>query len=968
MKRSLSFALVLCLVLSLFAGVISASAVTYTDVATDFWAYNEIYYLTNKNILQGDGNGKFRPKDSVTHAEFIKMIVSTFNLRETAAVSFTNVPTWVRDGQYLEKAQAQGFLLTRYTRDFDFNSKLSREEAVALIARYLGLDESLAVPSSRYPDYDKITTAYRDYVLRATGAKIVQGDDTGKFEPSRILNRSEALRILYTAAGAIYTGSASTAETGAYKENATINNSANLSGITFNGNVYVTEGAGSVYFLNCRINGNLYIRGNTDVTLDNTTASNVIVNADGARLNLKNNARITNCDVNATTAITIDGTSTIDTLAMKTGSRNSTVSGTGSVDQIGVRDNGIVVTGVQIKTRYVVSSGYFVTIDGQRYEGQGKPTAFSAKVYGFYNTINGNNTSTISVDLTVSVPGTAYLAVWPKTAKALSVTEIYAAGTNPGPNVTTAASKVITVAGTSTIPFSAIPGSFENYNVGLIFLPAGTASLQDLKAYYNADKITATATAMVTTAPAASAATKAPTWTLDAQTPTSVAQSNSILVVKFDQRMFYKSAAYNGTTTLTNLELMSASTTGSVLSVYKQASSGTVGSLTPINNFTTTMVLLSDNGSYYNVIYIQLPEAIINGDTYTVVLSSNIVNESGTAPATNSMSYTAGSGSSAIGSGKPTLTTSTGTNYVTNNDYVTIGVPTEIAGVRGVRYNITVDGKSYTDSYVGYEFTETSRRFYFTNIQGTKIEITAYPVDSNMQAIGNSSNIATATYYLTTGQQQPVTSEPSISVNGVAYKGTNAVAYVNGGSSYTISSTAIPANYNAYLTITDSLTGTQRSVSTLDGTYNQSATYSMVLRPAGAQTSQYDVTTTVTVYFTPGSSGGTTPTPAPTGTVPTVTYNGSTQGSTITAGSANEVVVLNIIVPSNSDLYYVYALDGENPGLLTNGAANRLSVTNDGLVPIRQLTITAYPRSGSSAGGNAGQWDYMVYFPNNPNI
>ena len=67
MKRTLSLVLAFCLVFSLFTGVLisGAGAITYTDVAKDFWAYNEIYYLTDKGILEGDGTGKFRPKDSV---------------------------------------------------------------------------------------------------------------------------------------------------------------------------------------------------------------------------------------------------------------------------------------------------------------------------------------------------------------------------------------------------------------------------------------------------------------------------------------------------------------------------------------------------------------------------------------------------------------------------------------------------------------------------------------------------------------------------------------------------------------------------------------------------------------------------------------------------------------------------------------------------------------------------------------
>ena len=114
MKRSLSLVLALCLVVTMFAGVMipGAGAVTYTDVAKDFWAYDEIYYLTDKGILEGDGTGKFRPKDDVTHIEFIKMIVATFNLVDTATVNYTNVPSWAETAGILRKQQHRGSCLT----------------------------------------------------------------------------------------------------------------------------------------------------------------------------------------------------------------------------------------------------------------------------------------------------------------------------------------------------------------------------------------------------------------------------------------------------------------------------------------------------------------------------------------------------------------------------------------------------------------------------------------------------------------------------------------------------------------------------------------------------------------------------------------------------------------------------------------------------------------------------------------
>lgn len=47
----------------------------FDDVASDYWASGYINIAVNEGIINGDGNGKFRPEDEVKYEEAIKMIV-----------------------------------------------------------------------------------------------------------------------------------------------------------------------------------------------------------------------------------------------------------------------------------------------------------------------------------------------------------------------------------------------------------------------------------------------------------------------------------------------------------------------------------------------------------------------------------------------------------------------------------------------------------------------------------------------------------------------------------------------------------------------------------------------------------------------------------------------------------------------------------------------------------------------------
>ena len=927
MKRSLSLVLAVCLVVTLFAGVMvpGAGAVTYTDVADDFWAYDEIYYLTDKGILEGDGTGRFRPTDDVTHIEFIKMIVATFNLVDTATVNYTNVPDWAREGRYLEKAAAQGFLLDEYTRDFDFTEELTREEAVALVMRYLDLDDEIAVSSSYFPDYSDISSAYRSYVLTAVGAGIVQGDETGNFRPDRVLTRSEALRILYTAAGAIYDRSASRAETGANKTNATINSSVNLSGITFTGNVYITEGVDTVYFTDCVISGDLIVRGNTEVTLYDTIVSNMTVNGSRAEIDLEGETDITSADVNAQATITVSEDSVIDRLIFNTGSENSTVSGEGEVTNIAVQDDGITTTGVDI-SEYYIYRGYTATFDGIVYEaGSGTPlksNITSATVSGSTNYYT-SNTSNITINVTANAAGTIYAAAWPKTTTALTANEIR--NVSSSFNSSYYGSYKSVAANVSTSITLSVSGSYENYNVGIVFLPTGVTSAANLTPYYNKNTISAIAAAMSTDVPTTSTSIT-PTWTLSTSASGTTIIGNS-LVLTFDQVMYYKSGTYPyGISSLTGL---TSTQLASLFSIYEGS--------TRITSFTATVT----NSLTNTVIYLTPSAGITYGKSYTVACGTNLVNANGVAPATTSATIIAGSTTSA---NAPTLTSSSGSSNVDSNDYIQVGFPT---GVTKVAYTVTVDGVAKDSGTFNSSYASTYARIYLSRYSGSVITVSAWAVNTNGSQI---SETTTQTYYMG--------AVPAIYVGGTAYYGANNVVYTT--SSYYVTAGSIPTGYTA----TYAINGTP--VPTITGSYsapayNTGVTYTITLRPNSIYVGTNTITTSVTVMYGYNNGSGGIVTPPTTASAPTVSVNNNVVHAGWYQDLQGSTANLSVTIPSATGVVYSYSINGSSSTILTNGKVNSITLTRDPYVgvstPTQILTISA-----TNNNTVIGSWTYTFAF------
>ena len=65
--------------------------VSFTDVSEDAWYVEQVGVLASLGIIQGDGDGTFRPGDTISRAEFATMAAKFENLEE-GSVSFSDVP------------------------------------------------------------------------------------------------------------------------------------------------------------------------------------------------------------------------------------------------------------------------------------------------------------------------------------------------------------------------------------------------------------------------------------------------------------------------------------------------------------------------------------------------------------------------------------------------------------------------------------------------------------------------------------------------------------------------------------------------------------------------------------------------------------------------------------------------------------------------------------------------------------
>lgn len=362
------------------ASFASAAKVTFTDVNSHWaWQRGYISYLVEKNVINGykqnDGTYMFKPEDTVTRAEFIKMLDETFGLTETANIKnkYNDVKESDWFYSYFAKAVEQGYILN-YNQTANPNGELSREEATSLLVRYLELPENEKVATTTFTDYAKINALYRNDVLKAAKAGVINGyaeNDGTYFKPQNTLTRAEALTILYRAAGIIFTADTTGAEAGAYEKNAVVKNGGvTLTNQNLDGRVIVSEGAdsGTIAFYRSKINDTLYIRGGANIVLDSVAAKTVVVDSkDIINITVQAGSTIENLIINERTNIMLGKGTTVNQMTTTMGAQYTNVSGTGTIKKANIASDDFASS--MIPEEYEIAKGITATFAAKSYSG-----------------------------------------------------------------------------------------------------------------------------------------------------------------------------------------------------------------------------------------------------------------------------------------------------------------------------------------------------------------------------------------------------------------------------------------------------------------------------------------------------------------------------------------------------------------------------------------------------------------------
>lgn len=164
-------------------------------------AVNEILKASAIGLIQGYGDGTFKPDASITKGEFIKlaMVLSTNRNFDFSAIP-TTLKHWA--GQYVAMGEMQGVLEIGEYNESNLNEPITRIEMICILSKIQikmkGISQYRDAELPNYTDIDNLTEEEKELLLHAAKYELISGmfdkDENGKYtiKPYDNLTRGEA--------------------------------------------------------------------------------------------------------------------------------------------------------------------------------------------------------------------------------------------------------------------------------------------------------------------------------------------------------------------------------------------------------------------------------------------------------------------------------------------------------------------------------------------------------------------------------------------------------------------------------------------------------------------------------------------------------------------------------------------------------------------------------------------------------
>ena len=195
MKRKiLSLILVFAMTVSLLTVGTGAVEPTYGDTA-GHWAESSIERWSAYGIIQGS-NGQFDPNGQLTCAQLATILAKLLKLPAAKDAGFTDntADAWYYDA--INRCAAAGILNGNGDGTVTPEAPISRERAMVMLARALGIEPIRKPDLTKYTDAAQVSAYAQGYVAALIEAGIVGGVTADELAPQDNITRAATVTIL----------------------------------------------------------------------------------------------------------------------------------------------------------------------------------------------------------------------------------------------------------------------------------------------------------------------------------------------------------------------------------------------------------------------------------------------------------------------------------------------------------------------------------------------------------------------------------------------------------------------------------------------------------------------------------------------------------------------------------------------------------------------------------------------------
>lgn len=406
-----------------------AAGTAYSDTE-NHWAKSSIERWSDYGIVQGSG-GAFQPDGQLTCAQLATILSNLLKLPAASDAGFSdNQPdAWYFDA--INRCKAAGILTGNTDGTVSPNAPISRERAMVMLGRALGIEPISSPDLTKYTDAAKVAPYAQGYVAAMIREGIVGGVTSDQLAPQSNINRASTVTILDRAIStyADKAGSTVTANGGlalVVADDVTLTGQTDkllvptddvnvtVSTSKTTGSITITGDDSTVTVKNSGVNSAAVHGDNSKVILNSSTAGNVTLSGANSKVETTGTAKVDSVTVtedakgatvavgsgttvkavdNKATDTTVTGSGTVNKVASDTNvtveTKNTSVANTGS-------DN-ITVTDKNGKSNSVTNgsgSGSTTTVNKDTTGGGSSGGGSSSHSHSYTYTDNGDGTHT----------------------------------------------------------------------------------------------------------------------------------------------------------------------------------------------------------------------------------------------------------------------------------------------------------------------------------------------------------------------------------------------------------------------------------------------------------------------------------------------------------------------------------------------------------------------------------------------